>query len=296
MTSSNPTRPYNTDSDQPYDRVPVGSTTSSGLLARLDAEWHHLADSPATAAALRRWEALEPSLGQWPDLHRLRATVHDRHHPKQADQILAALIRLAAVTGHDDPLAARTVLQLLAPGAIRLANHQPDRHEAQDTVFAELAIGIRSYPWQRRPHHIAANLLLDCRQRLTRARRRTAPEQPAGLDLDHPAGAVAGPGTGGDITEVNDLLRWARHRGALTALHAWLLLASHIHDTPVPTLASWYGRSRTTLFAHRAQAEHRLRQLLNEPQPATTSPATPRNGAARGRPPAGQATRPATTS
>jgi hypothetical protein len=58
----------------------------------------------------------------------------------------------------------------------------------------------------------------------------------------------------------------ARRESRLSEFDAWLLIASHIHDTPIPTLTSLYGRSRTTLYAHRAQAEHRLRQLLRANQ------------------------------
>src|SRR5690606_40009859 len=83
-------------------------------------------------------------------------------------RILAALVRLAAVTGHGDQFAARMVLQLLVPGAIRLARslaaHGGDLAAIEAAVFAELAILIRTYPWQRRPRSTAANLLLDCRQ------------------------------------------------------------------------------------------------------------------------------------
>jgi hypothetical protein len=89
---------------------------------------------------------------------------------------------------------------------------------------------------------------------------------PVGLNLDHPTTAVPGPGADGDISQVNHQLHIACRQGALSELDAWLLIASHIHDTPIPTLTSLYGRSRTTLYAHRAQAEHRLRQLLRANQ------------------------------
>jgi hypothetical protein len=254
--------------------VTAVAPTETSLPARLDAEWCHLAASRAAAAALRRWGMVEPRLAGWSDLHQLRAAVHDRSDPERSDQILAALVRLAAVTGHDDRLAARTVLQLLAPGAIRLANAVAagDRRGAEAAVFAELAIGIRTYPWQRRPRRVAANLLLDCRQRLTRQRRRTGAEVPVGLNREDPGArpgsagpgcpAAGPPGSDGDLVEVSDLLRWARRQGVLDAVGSWLILASHVHDVPMITLARLYGRSRSTLFSYRAVAESRLRRAL----------------------------------
>jgi hypothetical protein len=84
---------------------------------------------------------------------------------------------------------------------------------------------------------------------------------PVGLNLDHPTTTVPGPGADGDISQVNHQLHIVCRQGALSEFDAWLLIASHIHDTPIPTLTNLYGRSRTTLYAHHAQAEHRLRQL-----------------------------------
>src|SRR5690606_17263358 len=83
--------------------------STAGLLARLDSEWRHLAHSRATAAVLRSWGTREPALAGWADLDELRAAVHHRADPVRADRLLAALVRLAAVDGHDDRLAARTV-------------------------------------------------------------------------------------------------------------------------------------------------------------------------------------------
>lgn len=240
------------------------SVTPGSLTHRLDAEWAHLASSPATSAALARWGSLEPALDGWADLDALRTTVHDRTDPERADQLLAALARLAAVTGHGDVLAARVVLQLLVPGAVRLSQSLAqmigDQATSEAAVFAELTILIRTYPWRRRPRRIAANLLLDCRQRLLRNHYRAQPEISAGLSLHDTVHTAADDHD--DRIGLQDLLWWARRRGILNTFEAQLLVASHVEDIPMNQLASVFGRSRSTLFMIRSSAEKRLRRAL----------------------------------
>jgi hypothetical protein len=243
------------------------STTPANLTHRMDAEWRHLVSSPATAEALARWRRLEPAIEGLTDLDQLRTAVHDRTDLDRSDQILSALVRLAAVTGHGDVLAARVVLQLLVPGAIRLAQSLAtmvgDQPTSEAVVFAELTILIRTYPWQRRPRRIAANLLLDCRQRLTRSHHRTRPEISAGLSLHDPSAAA----DSDDRFALHDLLWWARRRGILSRFEAQLLVASHVADIPMNQLAAKFGRSRSTLFTIRASAEQRLRHALTASSP-----------------------------
>lgn len=245
---------------------PVMSVSSTAnLIRRLQADWEHLVESRAAAQALIRWGTLEPALRGWRNLDELRAAVHDRTDPARSDQILSALVRLAAVTGHSDELAARVVLQLLVPGAIRLhlsnAARTRDLLDSESAVFAHLAILIRTYPWQRRTRHTAANLLLDCRQRLSRSRRRNQPEVPVGLNLDHDSGRAT-TDRSDDMLELYDLLHWARRQGVLNELEVELLVANRVKDIPIDTLAKQYGRSRSSLFQIRAAAERRLRQAL----------------------------------
>ncbi|MPZ27292.1 MAG: hypothetical protein GEV12_13000 [Micromonosporaceae bacterium] len=249
------------------------SPTPANLTHRLDNEWLHLVSSPATAAALARWGRLEPALDGWADLDALRAAVHDRADLERGDQILAALVRLAAVTGHGDVLAARVVLQLLVPGAIRLGQSLAamvgDQHTSEAAVFAELTILIRTYPWQRRPRRIAANLLLDCRQRLIRTHHRTRPEISAGLSLHDTTSTATTAADNDERLALHDLLWWARRHGILNRFEAQLLVASHVADIPMSQLVNRFGRSRSTLFTIRASAEERLRRAL------TASPVSP---------------------
>lgn len=247
----------------------VPPVASASLTRRLDAEWQHLRSSSETTAALVRWSRVEPVLTGFRTLDQLCAAVHDRADPAGSDRILSALVRLAAVTGHGDLLAARVVLQLLLPGAIRLGRslsaHGGDVTAIEAGVFAELTILIRTYPWQRRPRSTAANLLLDCRQRLVRSYQRTRPEVSVGLCLgdSHPT-AAGSAAEGEDPLALKDLLWWAHRRGLIDPFEAQLLVASHVQQIPMTELATKFGRSRSSLFMIRASAEKRLRHALSQ--------------------------------
>lgn len=238
------------------------------LARRLDEEWGTLAAAEASRRALDHWADLDPTFAGWTDLEQLRRIAHDRTDPARADRLLGGLVRLAALDGHADPLATRVVVQLLIPGAVRLAGSLAamlgDRPTAEAAVFAELAIGIRTYPWRRRPSRVAANLLLDCRQRLTRRHQRTRCEVPAGVgaDIDPQTPDTSSIETAEASVALRDLLDWAQRRGVLNPLETRLLLASHVHDIPVSELVGVFGRSRSSLFAARAGAERRLREAL----------------------------------
>jgi hypothetical protein len=136
-----------------------------------------------------------------------------------------------------------------------------------------VAIGIRTFPWQRRHRAIAANLLLDTRQTITRRHRRNARETPTGLHLAQPLGAD--PDTITDrihaTLTINWLLVWARRQGIVNHLEIALLIASHGHQIPMHQLALRYGHPRSTLYAIRAAAHQRLRRALSGTANATDS-------------------------
>lgn len=238
-----------------------------GLVRRLEAEWQSFATSRASTATLARWAGGYPALAGFADLNAVRAATEDRSDKNRSDAVLAALVRLAARDGGDEPLAVRVLLQLLLAGAVRLAQRiaavTGDAVEAEADVLAELTALIRTYPWRRRPRRIAANLLLDCQQRLSRAARRDRGSVPVGLlpvDEDEPdprAGREAD-----ERVEVIDLFLWAQRHGVLSPREALLLAAHRVDELPVRQLAGRLGRSATGLFVLRAGAERRLRDAL----------------------------------
>jgi DNA-directed RNA polymerase specialized sigma24 family protein len=131
----------------------------------LDRDWSTLTHSPAAAAALRRWS----------DRRELRADhLHELVHriwaaPKEtADAANRELARLAP----SDSVAARTLLQVLRPGLRSLGRRLAFGGSFDDVDQELLAIAwelIRTYPVDRRPAAIAANVLLDVRKHYLRS-------------------------------------------------------------------------------------------------------------------------------
>jgi DNA-directed RNA polymerase specialized sigma24 family protein len=137
-------------------------------------------------------------------------TVDDLAHPvgsQRTDAMQAALVAMAQ-QGNGD--AATTLLVQLRPGLIRLARWVavaadlawPDAIDEVRAVFFET---LYRHPLERRPHSIAANLLLDTRQRVIRSHRRTSqrvglaavgPQPPSGSEV----------GAAGDVDPISRLL------------------------------------------------------------------------------------------
>lgn len=203
---------------------------------RLAGSWEALLARLDRTAATERWGLVEPVLAgpvSWPQL---AAELGCGSDPERADALLGALVRLAAVDGHDDGDAVLLLLHLLSAGAGALAARLPDlAGDVLALVVGELTVQIRTFPWRRRTRAYAASLLLDTKAVLlrellphrTRARPHarevlvdpTDPRQ-AGALLDAP---TAGPDTADDVTLV-DLLAWACGTGVVGSDDAALLL------------------------------------------------------------------------
>jgi len=137
--------------------------------------WAQLIERLARRDALRAWTAAEPALGQVDEIHLgfdLLAWA-----PQDADQVLGALVRLAAADGGDDDDALLLLLHLLAPMVLRLTKelHGIVPGGAR-SVVGELAVQIRSfpvrdsspvrYPLHRRTRAWAANMKFEVRRAL----------------------------------------------------------------------------------------------------------------------------------
>lgn len=128
------------------------------VLEQLDREWVELARSSRGRRALTRWAQRHPALQGIGDLD---ALLEARRDPTRAPALLAAL----AVLAPDDQLAARTLLQALVPGLIRLARSTGNDDPAALVELVSIAWErIRTYP-QTRNGSVAANVLLDTRKR-----------------------------------------------------------------------------------------------------------------------------------
>jgi hypothetical protein len=288
-----------TDSARPGRQRPA--RVPDHLLTALEREWGQLTAALATQTALRRWGRLEPALAGYADLEQVRAAAHRRRAVQQSDELLGALVRLAACDGGDDPLAARALLQFLLPGAAALAYrlaHLP-RAEAIAAVLSTLSCRIRTYPWRRRPHRIAANLLLDTEMDLRRARAR----ERASVELSLTALADRADRRRSTADRLDLVLAWASRsaeqplyprrptdpaeidedpREELLTLFCWavdtavispadvaLLTAIDLHQHPVAALADEHAIAPRSLARRRQRALARLRAARQDYLQAT---------------------------
>ena len=136
-------------------------------MQHLGLDWPELAERVEHSGRWSSWVAAEPALAQISGLAQVAATVGDTAHPGRADELLAALVRLAAVDGGNDQDAAGALALLLANGAGRLAWQLKSLSDDIDQMVAgQVWLQIREYPWRRRRRAIAANILMDARRAL----------------------------------------------------------------------------------------------------------------------------------
>ena len=140
-----------------------------GVLRQLDLEWERIGNGLSGRTALRRWASGDSHLGGVRTLDELVQRVNARGNPARSDAILLTLVSRAAT----DDLAARTVLQAMMPAVKNLTSKFSacgawSAEETAAEVVAAMWERIRSYPVERRPAKVAANLTLDTRQRVWR--------------------------------------------------------------------------------------------------------------------------------
>ena len=185
-----------------------------------------------------RWRDREPELrgvDALADLDALRG--------QEADGPLGALVRLAARDGGDDELAAVAVVHRLRPGTRSLCRRLMDlSDDIEPIVVGELWAQVRTFPWQRRTHSYAANLLMDTRAGVLRHLQVGRWREPLVLvgdetsRLDQGSGFCEGPGLAGlpdddPADELTALVVWARGAGVVSSddeqLLAELVEAGH---------------------------------------------------------------------
>jgi len=223
------------------------------LTARLDA-----------SQALARWSVREPALAAAGSVRELA----EPGNRSRGDEVLGALVRLAAADGGDDPDALLVALHLLSDGALALAGRLADlHHDIVALVVGELTVQLRTFPWRRRSRAYAANLLLDTRAALLRELRpgctRTHPHRGEvlvdPLDLRQVAELleVAAPAQSA-AAELLDLLMWAERTGVAAGDDLRLLVeeawARELGGAPQQTLADRRGIDVRTLRRRRGRA------------------------------------------
>jgi hypothetical protein len=129
------------------------------IVEALDREWYELVRDHPTAA------------GAWADRHEALTRCRSLDDVLSiarvsSDRVLAALLREVSV---GDQLAGRVVLQALIGRMVRMAQRDP--RARIDDYLAHLWCEIGSYPLQRRPVRIAANLSMDTLKAVHQERR-----------------------------------------------------------------------------------------------------------------------------
>ena len=131
--------------------------------------WPALVDRLDRTGRTGRWATQAPALTGLRTVDDLPAMVAETVPPARADQVIGALVRLAAAGGADDPDAVLVLLHLLSGGVHALAAKLAHLSDTIVTVVVgELTCQIRRYPWRRRTRAHAINLLLNTKQALLR--------------------------------------------------------------------------------------------------------------------------------
>ena len=191
------------------------------LVARLDA-----------AGTVRRWAAAEPALTGLTGIEHITAVTAKGADPDRADEVVGALVRLAAGDGGDDADAVLLLLHLLSDGVLALAGRMPGPPDLVPVIVAELTCQIRSFPWRRRTRAYAANLLLDTKHVLWREgahHRAGNPEEltaPAQLPGARPGDPRQRWGRDDEDLDLIDVLMWAARTGVAPPNDLVMLLAS----------------------------------------------------------------------
>lgn len=236
---------------------------SRHLAARLQHEWDHLSHHPREVRRARAWgwrfhhihsldDALAATGYRFSPTDRAAAQVVD------GDEVLAELVHLART----DDLAARLLLQRLLPGIAAAARkheaRQPQRGEALGEALATAWTVIRTFPVERRPRFVAANMLRDIEYRTFvqpwRRQGRSIP-QPSDTFDRTPARIVATPAA----EELAELLDLAAQSGLADAD---LDLARRLGRGESTAQLALAGRvTDRTIRNHRERVAYRLRQV-----------------------------------
>jgi hypothetical protein len=189
-------------------------TFAMSPMQHLGLTWPALAERVERSGRWPSWVVAEPILASAGGLDEVMTIAADSAHPRRADGLLAALVRLGAADGGNDQDAAAVVALLLANGAARLAGQLRNLSGDIDQMVAgQVWLQIREFPWRRRRRAIAANILMDARREVLRD---------LGVDTRSASRGVVV--ILGDEFNLVGVLEWATGRGVVTARDAAILL------------------------------------------------------------------------
>lgn len=230
------------------------------IFNHLDREWEHLLRGRRLDKALARWRDVDETLGEFRRVGDLLALLEDQDgDPERQSEVLLALLRLA----REEELAGRLILQRFVPPLKSIAGwKQPLRQTEWATMVVSAAYEvIATYPVDRRPRRVAANIVWDVRKRMYAAlteHRRWQDE----LTLGEPSeDALIAP----DIAEqyeAADLLRWAAARCQVPRDIARLIVLTRGAGFQVEEIAAHRAVPSTRLRQRRWRCEQRMREAL----------------------------------
>jgi len=259
-------------------------------LVGLQREWEVLARG-RLRLELRAWVVSEAVLGRFETPDRLIGFLWDqRAASEEKDRVLLALLRRART----EELASRLVLQAMLPGLKTLAGAMLKRHpehrdpalerdELWQVLFVEMLERIKTYPLERRPGSVAANLVLDVKHAVlaeAQRARAAAGELPLDEPLEPDEQALwSRPGV-----DVEEPLRRAVQAKAITAADAELLLLIEVDGLGLRESGERLGLPYNTARIRVQRARKRLLMFLRpwtqdlyvqvEPKPASDGPST----------------------
>ncbi|MEU6405430.1 hypothetical protein [Streptomyces sp. NPDC046985] len=146
--------------------APSGS--GYGALQRMNRDWEVLCSDPRAAEGVTRWsqehaELVDVRTPQ--DIVQLLVSLYRRGDWAGHDQVMTVLVQRAAGEGFDSQLAWKIAVRVLLPKAILTAKTQlrpgVDWEVVFGTVLSALFENVRTYPLERRPRSIFANLAMD---------------------------------------------------------------------------------------------------------------------------------------
>ena len=229
------------------------------LFTTLEREWVDFAAHPASTAALHDWAIDDPLLVRFADLDSLVRFLHTAGSSAEADALLAVLARRAGT----EFVAARTLLQSVLYGLVsvsaRFRTTDDDADDVHAAVIAAAWERIRTYPFDRRPRSIGANIVLDSQQSVSRTLFRARVSEAPIADIDE-LDAQPSRLTGSD--ELLGLLCDAVRRKCVCPDDAALIAATRIFDVPVTEIAAGSGRPCQTVRKRRHRAETALAAAL----------------------------------
>lgn len=225
----------------------------------LDREWERMLGAGVLDRALARWGRSEPRLAEFPGTPWMFEFLEDPHgDPGDQSAVLLSLLTVA----RDDRLAALVVLQRMAPALKRIAawQHPFTQNEWDCHIVAEAYEVIATYPIERRPSKVAANIVMDVRKRASAILSKHLSSQ-GELGLEPFVGETVTPDPAEEV-EATSLIEWGRRRTGVPADVAELIVLTRVLGFTVKELAQRLGVPTARLRRRRWDAEQRMREVL----------------------------------